>query len=263
MTSIIDILNQRNIGLKEFIEILVVLSLGIFLLRKVKKGILMNILLAILILNIAYFIAYLLNLRVIKFLLEKILSVGIIGIIIVFQPEIRRFITNYTKYIPFVKKYLFRKKLKTISSVQQAYHIEQIGKTIKYLINNRLGGLIVIHRDKMDAIQLQNAVIINGEITCRLLESIFEKNSPLHDGAVLLESGKVIASRVVLPLSDNETLPRRIGLRHRAGIGASESLDALIIIISEERHSVSYAIEGKLYQDVSIENLNQKLEDYI
>lgn len=260
-----DIFNIPKIEAKNIFEIAVIVICAFFVLRTFKKGIALNILIGLIILNIIYLIAFLLKLNLLKFLLEKILSVGIIGMIIVFQPEIRRFLLNVGKLSPFGEQGFLTKFIKPNRSISinQEAQIEQIGKAVKYFIHNKLGALVVFTKEKIDMIDLKDSVIIDGEISCRLLESIFEKNSPLHDGAVIISDGKVLACRTVLPLSDNEALPRRIGLRHRAAVGASEQFNAFILIISEERQTIGCAYRGELTQNISFDEMKEKLVDFI
>src|SRR5699024_2794050 len=116
------------------------------------------------------------------------------------------------------------------------------------LANTYTGALIIItdNQDYKVKFNTSSGVDINGIVSARLLETIFKKNSPLHDGAVIISAGKLVAAKVVLPVSKNPDLPKRIGLRHRSGVGATEQSDALSIIVSEERGNISYAKDGVL-----------------
>jgi diadenylate cyclase len=248
------------------IDISVTLLILVIILRKVRSNLAFNIFLGVLFFYAIYILARYSKMPLLTFIFDKIISVGLLGLIIVFQPEVRKFLLSLGRISPFANSGFINKFFSATNiqeNVGKDYWIEQIGKALKYFIENRLGAILVIPKNSDHEFDLKDSVLIEGNITCRLLESIFEKNSPLHDGAVIIANGTVQAARVILPLSDDDSLPRRIGLRHRAAVGASVFSDALIIIVSEENNVISLAIDGKLFSNTSMEEVKKQINEYI
>jgi DNA integrity scanning protein DisA with diadenylate cyclase activity len=131
------------------------------------------------------------------------------------------------------------------------------------MVASQTGALIVIattYRLKFDS---ASSIAIDGNVSAKLIESIFERNSPLHDGALIIVGNKILAAKVILPMSENPNLPTRIGMRHRSAVGITEHSDNLAIVVSEERATISYAQDGQLTQNVSLEELKVKLYEVL
>ncbi len=179
-------------------------------------------------------------------ILGQIVGVGVIALIVVFQPELRRFL------VLIGSRYFSKSRLSVGSffifpgAVSPEMSINAIVKACINMAKKKIGALIVLKRKTPLDIYEQTGEIINADTTSSLLESIFSKESPLHDGAVTIIDNKIHAARCILPVSDNFNLPPNYGMRHRAGIGLTEETDALVIIISEETGDILLAESGRI-----------------
>ncbi len=204
-----------------------------------------------------------LNMQLLSSILGQFMGVGIIALIIVFQQELRKF------FLYLGSKYLssnHKMKLEQIFSVSNKVtktSIKNIITAIKAFSENKTGALIVITRANDLQSYISTGDYINSDITSQILESIFYKNSPLHDGAVIIEENKITAARCVLPLSDRTNLPAKYGMRHRAALGLTENTDAIVLIVSEETGHISYSEYGELHEITNISNLNIKLSELL
>ena len=246
------------------VDVLIVAFLIYQLYRLLRGSVAYKIFWGIVVLYIVYFIVRLLQMPLLTTILQNLFSVGVLAIIIIFHPEIRRFLLLLGRNIPFSEDNIWRKFLvsdKTKDARRQQELTKHLIMAIGNLANTYTGALIVVTNSYKLRFDTSSGVPIDGQVSARLLESIFKKNSPLHDGAVIIAEGKLVAAKVVLPVSENPDLPPRIGLRHRSGVGATEQSDALAIIVSEERGNVSYARDGHLYMNVSLEDLKALLQE--
>ena len=141
--------------------------------------------------------------------------------------------------------------------------INEIITAIGHMMATQTGALIVISTTYRVKFDTASSIAIDGNISAKLIESIFEKNSPLHDGALIIVGNKILAAKVILPVSENPNLPTRIGMRHRSAVGITEHSDNLALIVSEERGTVSYAKDGQLVQNVSLEELKVKMYEVL
>lgn len=213
----------------------------------------------IIILVIFALIAYILNLKTILWIAGKTISVGIIALVIIFQPELRRALEQLGR-----KKILFglfrfndgREKGERFSSKTA----EEIVRACFDMGAAYTGALIVIEQDMVLEEYEKTGITVDGLVTSQLLINIFEHNTPLHDGAVIIRGDRVVAATCYLPLSDNNNLNKALGTRHRAGVGISEVTDSMTIIVSEETGKVSVAVGGELIHDIDADSLRNKLE---
>jgi diadenylate cyclase len=186
------------------------------------------------------------NLILLGSILGQIISVGVIAVIVVFQPELRRFLvlfgTRYLSKTGITLDNLFPSS----SGLKRDIPINSIVKACINMAKNRTGALIVLKRKSPLDVYEQSGDVLDAMISSRLIESVFNKYSPLHDGAMIISNNKIHAARCVLPVSDNFELPANYGLRHRAAIGLTEETDALVIIISEETGEISLAEAGRI-----------------
>ena len=204
-------------------------------------------------------IAYILNLKTILWIAGKTISVGIIALAIIFQPELRRALEQLGR-----KKILFglfrfndgREKGERFSSKTA----EEIVRACFDMGAAYTGALIVIEQDMVLEEYEKTGITVDGLVTSQLLMNIFEHNTPLHDGAVIIRGDRVVAATCYLPLSDNNNLNKALGTRHRAGVGISEVTDSMTIIVSEETGKVSVAVGGELIHDIDADSLRNKLE---
>ena len=204
-------------------------------------------------------IAYILNLKTILWIAGKTISVGILALVIIFQPELRRALEQLGR-----KKILFglfrfndgREKGERFSSKTA----EEIVRACFDMGAAYTGALIVIEQDMVLEEYEKTGITVDGLVTSQLLINIFEHNTPLHDGAVIIRGDRVVAATCYLPLSDNNNLNKALGTRHRAGVGISEVTDSMTIIVSEETGKVSVAVGGELIHDIDADSLRNKLE---
>lgn len=194
-------------------------------------------------------------------ILGQIIGVGVIALIIVFQQEIRRFLlligTRYLSNRNISFDRIFSFDFESTPKVR----VNSIVKSCKNLSEKKIGALIVIARQSELLPYTQTGDILNADTTSRLIESIFSKGSPLHDGAIIIVQDKIVAARCVLPISDNTKLPPSYGMRHRAALGMAELADAVVIAVSEESGEISMAESGRIRKDISIKELMHFLED--
>ncbi|MFH1905055.1 MAG: diadenylate cyclase CdaA [bacterium] len=225
------------LGWRDFVEILVlaVIFYRVFLFIKgtrtiqVMKGLFIIVLVALL--------AKILNLYTISWILEKVLAIGVIAILIVFQPELRRALSR-----------IGQNPLNI--SLQEDELIDEIVKSVNMLSRKNIGALIVIGREIGLKDYMETGVRINAKVTSELLSSIFTPNSPLHDGAVIIERGELVAASCILPLVELPNIGRVLGTRHRAALSLTKETDATVIVVSEETGGISVAIRRKLTRDI-------------
>lgn len=211
---------------------------------------------------ITFYVVWLLvrdNMLLLGGILGQIIGVGAIAIIVVFQQELRRFLIMFSvRYLP-KAGISFDNFFSKIGTGLPVLNINSIIKACMNMSKYRVGALIVIQRNSLLDTYAGTGDILDARTTSRLIESIFNKWGPLHDGAVIVNQDKIHAACCILPVSDNFEIPEHFGLRHRAGIGLSEQTDALVIIISEETGGISLA-EGGVLMPADIKTLHKKLE---
>ncbi len=193
-------------------------------------------------------------------ILGQFISVGVLAIVIVFQPEIRQFLLmiGNTRIIKNQRKRFLFWKLKINNPVNLS--IDKIVKACQKMAETHTGALIVItQRNELNQF-VATGQTVDARISEVLLETIFFKNSPLHDGAVIILGSNIRAARCILPVSNNSNIPAHYGLRHRAAVGITEKSDAVAIIVSEERGDIAYSYEGRLVANVTPVNLSNFLE---
>ena len=231
----LEVLGFLHLSLTDALDILLVAFLIYFAFRWIKDSAAMNIFLAILLMLVFRLVVEALNMKMISSLLGTVIDVGVIALIIIFQPEIRHFlirIGNRTRF--------FNIKEKQLGDSD----IQEIVDACTQMSARKTGALIVIPHK----IQIQNVIetgdTIDALISSRLLMNLFFKNSPLHDGAVVIGKGRIIAARCTLPITSRTDIPASFGMRHRAAVGISEECDAEVIVVSEETGGISYIREG-------------------
>lgn len=250
-----------KITLIDVIDILLVALLIYYVYSLIRNTLAVNLILGMFIIVILYFVVRTLDMRLMEAIINKFISVGLISLVVIFQPEIRRFLLHIGRNT-FMQQnrawytYLFGKK----DAAQDNYaRIKPILDACKSMKKSRTGALMVIVKFYDEQLFANSCELIDAKISKRLLESIFQKNSPLHDGAVVIAENKIKSASCILPLTDNDKLPPHFGLRHRAGIGISENTDAVAIIVSEETGELAYAKQGRIRGNVSFGELERLL----
>lgn len=194
-------------------------------------------------------ISYILKLDMLYFILSKALTIGVLSVIIIFQPEIRRALEHLGRSA-FDEKHLLITDREDRDNV-----INEIVNAVEALASTKTGALIVIEQSTGLGDMFNSGTIIDARVSSALLENIFVVNTPLHDGATIIRKGKIYASGCVLPLTSNNGISKKLGTRHRAALGLSEVSDALVIIVSEETGVISLAVNGKLTRNFDKEKL--------
>lgn len=248
-------------GFLDVIDILLVAIIVYYFYNLIRGTIAVNILIGLVIIYIGYRVVKQADMLLLTGILGSFVNVGLIALIVVFQQEIRRFLLLIGKNATQQKHkewwyYLFGKKEGEKDNIAR---IKPIIDACKSMQKNRTGALIVFAKFYDEQIYENSGEIIESKISKRLLESIFQKYSPLHDGAVVISENKIKCASCILPLTENDKLPPQFGLRHRAGIGISEMSDAIAVIISEETGEISYAKQGRVKMNLSFTELEKLL----
>ncbi len=243
----------------DFLDILLVAVLLYQFYNLIKGSAAVNIFIGIFSIYMVWLLVKALNMQLLSSILGQVIGVGIIALIIVFQQEIRRFLLLMgTRYMS--KRFGLENLFTVGDKPQPKVRIKSIMRACISLSRNKTGGLMVIGRNSALELYAETGDIINANTSSRLIETIFYKGSPMHDGAIIIIGDKIFASRCILPVSQNLELPAQFGMRHRAALGMSESNDSLVIIISEETGNISFAEYGKITSRISIKELSDKLE---
>ena len=254
------VLSFPKVGLTDILEILIIAFTIYHVSLWVKKTRAWALVKGILILFLCYIIAYLLDMSVILWIFNKTLAIGITALLIVFQPELRKALEELGKknivrsIFPFDEQ---KDKNKRFSDKS----INEIIRATVEMANVKTGALIILEKDIVLSEYERTGINLDSAISSQLLINIFEHNTPLHDGAVIIRGDRIVAATCYLPLSDNLGLSKELGTRHRAGVGISEVSDSLTIIVSEETGKISVAIGGKLLRNVDGDLLRKQIDE--
>jgi len=249
--------------LLDIIDVFLVAVIIYYVYSLIKGTIAVNILIGVALFYGIYLIVKQLEMRLLTEIFGGFISVGSIALIVVFQQEIRRFLLHIGKNISLRRKKFFWTFLGAKKTAHQD-HTEQIKPIIdacRSMSKSRTGALLVFSKYFDEEYYQTSGEYIDAPISKRLLESIFFKNSPLHDGAVVIVDFRVMTASSVLPLSDSEDLPPQFGLRHRAAIGVTEVSEAIAVIVSEETGEISFAKDGNVNMNLSPEELEKILKE--
>ena len=249
-----------KLTLPDIIDIVLVAIILFQLYRLIKGTAAYSIFIAIFIIYLFWILVKAFKMELMGALLGQVVGVGVIALIIVFQQEIRRFLIvvgnryierswfSFDRFFPSLNE-------KTVGTKKT----EEIVRAAEAMSHNKTGGLIVIGRTSRLDVYSEAGEILNAVISAELIETIFFKNTPLHDGAILIEDGRILAARCPLPITDQLNIPSHFGMRHRAAIGITESSDALVVVISEESGYISVADSGKVVEDITPAELRKIL----
>jgi len=251
-----------SFGIKDLIDILLVAILLYYTYRTMKESGAINIFVGVFAFIVAWVIVdKILDMKLLGTIMDRIIDSGIFILIIIFQDQIKRFLTELGS----------KKGWKSIARLWQNGQEKTVRKKwvmpIVYacmsMSKSKTGALIVI-KQKMPLDDYERSGdMIKAEVNNRLLENIFFKNSPLHDGAVIIDNGKIMAAGCILPVSHDTSLPKYLGLRHRSALGISQATDAIAIVVSEETGNISYAYRGEMHLKLSSTDLDHALSSLI
>ncbi|MBE9511762.1 MAG: TIGR00159 family protein [Bacteroidetes bacterium] len=250
-----------TIRVLDILDIILVAVLLYQLYRLIRGTVAINIFIGIFIVYLFWLVVKALNMELISTIFGQVIGVGVIALIIVFQQEIRRFLLILgSKYIS-NERFSFDNLFSTVALASEPkLDIDTLIKACKRMSASKTGALIVLKRRSVLSAIIESGDILNADYSSRMLESIFFKNNPLHDGAVIIEGKKIVAARCVLPTSENIYLPARYGMRHRAAIGMTERNDSLVVVVSEETGEISLANSGEIKANLKFEDLKKLLE---
>lgn len=246
-------------GIKDFVDIFCVALMLYYIYRLMKESRSLNVFIGIMVFIVVWlFVSQILEMRLLGSIMDKLVSVGVIAIIILFQEEIRKFLYNLGAH----RRVNGIIRLFVSGDNKDKVDMESIMPVVMACMNMgkaRIGALIVIERiSSLDDI-VETGDIIDANINQRLIENIFFKNSPLHDGAMVISKKRIRAVGCILPVSHSIDIPKELGLRHRAAMGISQDSDAIAIVVSEETGRISVAIKGQFHLRLSAEQLESIL----
>jgi uncharacterized protein (TIGR00159 family) len=247
-----------SLSIIDIIDILITAFLAYKVYKLIRGTAAMNIFVGIILVYFLWLICRTLKMELLSLIIGQVIGVGVIALIVVFQPEIRRFLLliGFRSQNKFSLSRLFIHPRKNIESL---HVIDEVINASRKMADSKTGALIVFAQKSPLDDYAKTGDIIDACVNSRLIESIFFKNNPLHDGAIIIRSGRIIAARCVLPATNNIDLPAHYGMRHRAAIGMSEETDSIIVVISEETGSISYAENGQMKYHISSAELRNLL----
>ncbi|HSI69462.1 MAG TPA: diadenylate cyclase CdaA [Gillisia sp.] len=250
-----------NLRILDIVDIVFVAILLFYLYKLVKGTVAVNIFVGIVIVYLIGKLTQVLEMELLSSVLGEFIGVGMFALIVVFQQEIRKFLlmigsTNFTQRRKFLRQLKFVK-----DDSQVTTNINAIVKACEAMGRSFTGALIIIEKStKLDFVK-NSGDDMNIELNQPIIESIFHKSGPLHDGAMIVEDNKITATRVILPVSNDRTIPLRFGLRHRAAVGITEKTDALALVVSEETGQISYLRDGEFVMFEGTDELIAKLKE--
>ncbi len=237
----------------DLIDIIIVSIIFYKLLKLIRETRAEQLIKGLFVLLVVYYLSKWFSLNMIEYILNNTLKIGVIALLIVFQPELRRGL-----------EYIGRTKFLSISiseviKQENKENIENIIVALEHLSSKKIGALVVM--EKITGLNeiISTGTVLESKITTPLLINIFQKNAPLHDGAVIIRKNKIMAAGCFLPLSTSKSISRDLGTRHRAAIGMSENSDAVVLVVSEEKSEISIAFNGKISRNLNKNQIREFL----
>ena len=247
-----------RISVTDVIEIVILAFAVYYVLLWIQKTKAWVLLKGVLVLAVFFFLAAIFHLDTIQFLLSKILNLGIITLVVLFQPEIRRALEQLGRK-NLISGFFTADDGKNLNERFSDQTVEAIVRACYEMGRVKTGALIVIEQETPLGEYENTGIPLDALVTVQLLIQIFEHNTPLHDGAIIIRGNRIVAATCYLPLSDNMDISKELGTRHRAALGISEVTDSLTIDVSEETGHVSLAVGGELFRNVDSDSLRAKL----
>ena len=248
-------------GIKDVIDILLVAMLLFYAWRLMKSSGSLNVFYGIMVFVIIWIVvSQMLEMKLLGSIFDKLVSVGVLALIILFQEEIRRFFLTLgsQRRLNFLTRYFVKNKT-NIAEEHEDQQIMRIVLACDSMSKSMVGALIVIEREMSLGDVIKSGEIIDANISTELIKNIFFKNSPLHDGAMIISHNRIIAAGCILPVSHNLNIPKELGLRHRAALGITSQSDAIAIIVSEETGAISVTQGGEFHLRLA----SNELESYL
>ena len=262
MINVLGIFGFLSFGWADILDILMVATIIYLLIRSLRgDSTVLNIVLVLTFLLILQALVTALNMRMMKALLGALLDVGVLAVIILFQPEIRHMLNRFAVQSGIARRsgQLFNRLLGIKEETMGGHSAEELGEAIRAMSAEKTGALIVIqHKSSLEE-YMDTGDRFEADINRRLIMNIFFKNSPLHDGAMIIVGDHIAAARCQLPMTNRTDIPAHYGMRHRAAIGLSEDTDADILVVSEETGNVSFVRGGEIRTVQDMKELRQLL----
>lgn len=242
-----------GVGIRDVIDVIIVAFVIYKIMGFIKETRAAQLIKGLLILVILTFLSDWQDLYTLNWILENTLTLGVLALVVVFQPELRRALeyVGRSKFIRPQFAQLDKEKVKLVTAA--------IIRAVDYFSTNKVGALIIMERETMLNDIAETGTRLDADISTELLCNIFYEGAPLHDGATIIRGDRILAASCVLPLAQSRTISKDLGTRHRAGIGISESSDAISLIVSEETGIISIAIDGKLSRFLDIKTVEKTL----
>lgn len=263
---LLAIMGLPSVRFVDVVDVLLVAFLIYEIYKLVRGTNVMRIFWAIVVIYLTWMVVTFLDMRLSKEILGQFISIGLIALIIVFQPEIRRFLlligTKTTIGGESMRHKIFFWRKREMDRINTT-NFDPYIQACMHMSASKIGALIVFVRSNDISDIIGTGQSIDAPVSSPLLEALFFKNSPLHDGAVICKGNTILAARCILPVSSNLNIDPNLGLRHRSAIGVTEQTDVVSVIVSEETGAISYAVEGQIHHDVTPVELQHYLEAHV
>lgn len=253
--------NIRGMGINDYLDIAVVAFLIYYLVKLIKETRAMQLLKGMAAVLLVYFVAALAELQTLQFIMNAVISTGVLALIILFQPELRRVLEHVAQSrFGGLKKFFGNGDERSVEYFEETSGcIDVVCEACKSLSKTRTGALMVFERETKLGEIIKTGTVVDAAPSTELIGNLFYVNTPLHDGAMVIREGRLYASGCFLPLSQNYTISKEMGTRHRAALGMSENSDAVVVVVSEETGTISIAENGKIERNFTPENLRRRL----
>ncbi len=256
---LLDIIQSLpSFTITDFIDVFVVALLLFFVFRMIKGTNALSIAAGFFILYVIWKVVSILGMRIMSEILGQFISLGLMALIVIFQPEIRRFLVmlGSSNFAERGRKLFFWKT----QNNPQNLNVNAIVQACGHMSQSMTGALIIFCKENKLETIVQTGEMFKSELSSQLLETIFFKNTPLHDGAVIIDKGQILAARCILPVSHATNIPLSMGLRHRSALGVTENSDAIAVVVSEQTGQISIAEGGIIRQGITTSYLQSFLE---
>jgi uncharacterized protein (TIGR00159 family) len=253
----------ESFGILDILDIFLVALLIYQIYKLVRGTVAVNIFYGVFLIYLTWLLVRALNMQLLGSILGQVIGLGLVALLIVFQQEVRRFLlvigTKYFRNANISLEHL----LHSSGNRQSDWDFKEVVKACERLSKTKTGALLVFAKKSELRAFAETGCIVDARISSDLIETIFRKDSPLHDGGMILAKGRISSARCVLPVSDNPAIPAKLGLRHRAAVGMSENSDSFVVVVSEETGNISYANQGELVQNIKPAELLRVLPAYL
>ncbi|MDI9858873.1 MULTISPECIES: diadenylate cyclase CdaA [Flectobacillus] len=252
-----------NIDFIDVVDVMLVAFLLYQIYRLIQGSIANKIFFGFIIVYAVYLLATAFGMELLSAILGQFMNVGVLALLIIFQQEIRRFLLMLGRSTSFQENAILKRFYTPKISKDKVSNLQAIVEATRTMAATHTGALIVIEKEDDLKKFIESGDEIDSQVSKRLLLTIFHKNSPLHDGAVIIKNSRLAAARCMLPISESGTISPTLGFRHRAAFGMSEQTDAAVIVVSEEKGEISFVSHGGIFRNMSTKDLESKLSEYL